>query len=70
MNLSGCGGHVSLVELKVLDGIQIHPQKHKYHVKTLLSGVRSCRSSTGYAALQFQTGVSKAHAYAEKEGQF
>ena len=31
-------------------------------------GVGSCRSSTGYAALQFQTGVSKAHA--EKEGQF
>ena len=33
-----------------------------------LTGVGSCRSSTGYAALQFQSGVSKAHA--EKEGQF
>ena len=31
-------------------------------------GVGSCRSSTGYAAFQFQTGVSKAHA--EKESQF
>ena len=32
------------------------------------TGVGSCRSSTGYAALQFYTGMSKANA--KKEGQF
>ena len=35
MNFRGCGGHVTLMESKILDALQINPQKHKYNMEIL-----------------------------------